>query len=87
MSTILNEMGYEAQSFGDGFAALTALRQELPDIVISDINMPVMSGLELLSIVRHRFPAIHTIAMSGVLFEDEEPLWTAADAFYQKEAV
>lgn len=84
MSMILNETGYDAQSFEDGFAALAALRQELPDIVVSDINMPGMSGLELLSVVRHRFPGIHTIAMSGVLFEDEEPLRTAADAFYQK---
>lgn len=81
---ILNRMGYEAQSVQDGFAALAALRQELPDIVLSDINMPGMSGLELLSIVRHRFPAIHTIAMSGVLLEGEGPLRTAAHAFYQK---
>jgi hypothetical protein len=43
-----------------------------------------MSGFELLSVVRHRFPAIQTVAMSGAFSGNEVPSGIAADAFYQK---
>jgi len=43
-----------------------------------------MSGFELLSVVRRRFPAIRTIAMSGSFSGDEVPSGVAADGFYQK---
>jgi hypothetical protein len=46
--------------------------------------MPGMSGFELLSVVRRRFPAIWTIAMSGSFSGDSVPPGVAADAFYEK---
>jgi hypothetical protein len=60
------------------------MRQEVPDILLSDLNMPVMSGFELLSVVRRRFPAMRVIAMSGAFFGEEVPSGVAADNFYQK---
>jgi CheY-like chemotaxis protein len=68
----------------DGFSALRAIRQQAPDILISDLNMAGMSGFELLSVVRRRFPEMQTIAMSGAFSGDEVPSGVAADAFYQK---
>ena len=65
MSQLLTEVGYRARTAEDGFSALVELRKEVPDILLSDLNMPNMSGYELLSVVRRRFPAIQTIAMSG----------------------
>ncbi|MDR3752146.1 MAG: response regulator [Terracidiphilus sp.] len=84
MSHVLTEIGYGVRTANDGFAALRELRQEVPDIVLSDLNMPGMSGFELLTVVRRRFPAVHTIAMSGAFQGDEVPSGVAADAFYQK---
>ena len=84
MSHILAEIGYRVRSAENGFSALRELRQEIPGILVSDLNMPGMSGFELLSIVRRRFPAIQTIAMSGSFSGDEVPSGVAADAFYQK---
>ena len=46
--------------------------------------MPDMSGFELLSVVRRRFPAILVIAMSGSFSGNEVPSGVPADAFYQK---
>ena len=46
--------------------------------------MPAMSGFELLSVVRRRFPAIYVIAMSGMFTESQFPSGVTADAFYQK---
>jgi len=76
--------GYRTRSAADGIAALMQIRQEVPDILLSDLNMPVMSGFELLSIVHRRFPAIYVIAMSGIFTDDPIPSGVSADAFYQK---
>jgi CheY-like chemotaxis protein len=38
--------------------------RKIPEILLSDLNMPGMSGFELLSAVRRRFSAIQVIAMS-----------------------
>lgn len=84
MSRILSEVGYSVRTAADGFSALRELRSEIPDILLSDLNMPGMSGFELLSVVRRRFPAVHTIAMSGAFSGDEVPSGVAADGFYQK---
>jgi CheY-like chemotaxis protein len=84
MSLVLAEIGYGVRSAEDGFSALAELRRELPDILVSDLNMPGMSGIELLSVVRRRFPAIQTVAMSGAFHGDEASSGVAAGAFYQK---
>jgi CheY-like chemotaxis protein len=84
MSHVLSEIGYCVRTAEDGFSALHELRQEVPDILLTDLNMPGMSGFELLSVVRRRFPAIHTVAMSGAFQGSEAPSGIAADAFYQK---
>src|SRR4051812_29016505 len=84
LSDIFNENGYTVRTAPDGFAALTSIRERVPDILISDLNMPRMSGFELLSIVRRRFPSIAVIAMSGSYSGVTVPLGVAADAFYAK---
>jgi CheY-like chemotaxis protein len=84
LSQILTEFGHSVRSAADGFSALSEIRQEIPDIILSDLNMPGMSGFELLSVVRRRFPTIHVIAMSGKFSGDGVPPGVAADAFYEK---
>lgn len=81
---VLSEIGYRVRTAEDGFTALREIRQSMPDIVLSDLNMPGMSGFELLSVIRQQFPAIHTIAMSGAFSGDEVPCGVAADAFFPK---
>jgi CheY-like chemotaxis protein len=84
LSYVLAEIGYRVRSAEDGFSALYEMRQEVPKLLLSDLNMPNMSGFELLSIVRRRYPGIQTIAMSGSFSGDEVPSGVAADGFYQK---
>lgn len=84
MSMVLAEMGYQVRSAEDGFCALREIHQEMPDILLTDLNMPDMSGFELLSVVGRRFPAVHKIAMSGAYLGTEVPSGVSADAFYQK---
>jgi CheY-like chemotaxis protein len=84
LSQIFTTCGYSVRTAADGFAALAEIRNEIPDILLSDLNMPSMSGFELLSVVRHRFPAIQVIAMSGAFSGNSVPAGVAADAFYEK---
>ena len=84
MSHALAEIGYATRTAEDGLSALAEIRLQMPDILLSDLNMPGMSGFELLSVVRRRFPTIHLIAMSGAFSGDEAPSGVAADDFYQK---
>ncbi len=55
---LLQREGYEVEVAENGFEALLKLKEFLPDVIVSDLNMPKMSGFELLSVVRRRFPRI-----------------------------
>lgn len=81
---LLQEAGYEVATADNGFEALLKLKQLLPDVIISDLNMPQMSGFELLSVVRRRFPKISVIASSGAYGSSVVPTGVLADAFFAK---
>lgn len=84
LSLLLGELGYDVRSAEDGFSALSEMREETPDILLSDLNMPGMSGFELISVVRRRFPAIPVVAMSGAFSGSKVPDGILADGFYEK---
>ena len=85
MTRLLNAAGYEVSTAEHGFDALLQLRTAVPDVIISDLNMPQMSGFEFLSVVRRRFPEIPVIAVSGAYETgDHVPGGVIADAFYPK---
>jgi CheY-like chemotaxis protein len=84
LSCLLTEIGHPVRAAEDGFSALLEIRKAIPDMILSDLNMPGMSGFEFLSVVRRRYPAIPVIAMSGAFSGKEVPSGVAADAFYQK---
>lgn len=86
LSAILKECGYLVRTSLDGLGALAEIRRRTPDILLSDLNMPCMSGFELLSIVRRRYPKIKVVAMSAAYSGQSVPHDVAADAFYEKGA-
>jgi len=82
---LLQASGYDVSVAINGFDALGELKKSLPAVVISDLNMPQMSGFEFLSVVRRRFPHISVIAMSGAYVSgDSVPGGVIADAFHSK---
>jgi len=64
LTAILTHAGYRVRVAEDGFSALMHIRADKPDIILSDLYMLGMSGFELLSVVRRRFPEVAVIAMS-----------------------
>ena len=49
---ILEELQFDISEAGDGQQALDQCRQEMPDAILLDWNMPVMNGLEFLQALR-----------------------------------
>jgi len=85
LATLLTAAGYEVSTAEDGFSALLQFKRTLPDLVLSDLNMPSMSGFELLSVIRRRFPQLLVVAMSAAYGSgDSVPGGVIADAFYAK---
>lgn len=86
LSIRLEEAGFEAEQARDGIEGLVKLRQGLPHLIISDIEMPRMSGIEFISVVRRRFPHLPVIVISGVP-QASLPPEVAPDACFQKGAL
>ena len=84
MANLFEEFGYSVREAVDGYSALHQIRKLNPDILLSDLQMPGMSGRELLNNVRRFFPAIKVIATSGSYGGKEIPAGILADAFYPK---
>jgi CheY-like chemotaxis protein len=74
---------YQVEVAGNGIEALTRMRSFLPDLVLSDLHMPEMSGFELLAVIRKRFPQITSVAVSGEL-SARQASGVVADLFLEK---
>jgi CheY-like chemotaxis protein len=84
LSQIFRERGYSVRSAPDGISALADIWDELPDILLTDLNMPDMSGYALLSEVHKYFPGILTVAMTSAVLEDTVSRDIDAAAYYSK---
>lgn len=70
LKDFVTELGYVGQWVMDGTAALRALTQEAPDLVLLDILMPGLSGLEALPSIRALAPGVPVIMVSGTTDEE-----------------
>ena len=61
----LQQSGYDVGATADGKSALASIRQTPPDLVITDLKMPGMSGLELLRQIREDYPEIIVIMVTA----------------------
>jgi len=62
---VLSRAGHEISEAGDGLSGLECARSEQPDIVLVDMLMPELDGLETLERLREQKLAGKLIAMSG----------------------
>lgn len=55
---------------GDGQGAINMARQEKPDLILMDVNMPGTNGVTATQVIKREFPSTHVIALT--IYEDEE---------------
>ncbi|MFC5862716.1 response regulator [Acidicapsa dinghuensis] len=65
LATILQKNGYNAISYTDPAKALTAIHENPPDLLITDVMMPRLSGVDLAIAVRKSFPKCKILLFSG----------------------
>ena len=65
LSLRLKEMGEKVESAYSGQEALEVLAEKNIDVIILDIKMPGMDGIEVLKVVKKRFPLVEVILLTG----------------------
>ena len=65
LSRFLSERGFDVRTAGNGQEALARIGEDPPEVIVSDIRMAGINGIELLQAVRARFPGIPCILMTG----------------------
>lgn len=72
-SLLETEKAYEfIGSAQNGVEALELISKNIPDIVLSDINMPVMNGIDFTKELKKIYPQVKVIALS--MFNEKEPI-------------
>lgn len=84
LGMLLMSAGYDVATADNGINAVSHLNRTVPDLLVTDLNMPQMSGVELISHVRSRHPSVSIVAMSGNYQGDAVPAGVIADRFYLK---
>jgi CheY-like chemotaxis protein len=65
MAELLRLWGYETDNARNGFDALEKMLSFFPDLVIADLHMPLMGGLELLQRLRRQSRLVNSIVITG----------------------
>jgi DNA-binding NtrC family response regulator len=65
LAELLREEGYAVETAADGFKALGKLEESLPDLVLTDLKMPGMGGVELLEKVKGLDEEIVVVVMTA----------------------
>ena len=70
---VLEQAHYEVVEARHGAAALELMESEMPDLVLADLRMPLMSGVELIERMRSgpRTASVPIVLLSGLLPEPE----------------
>ena len=61
----LETEGYDVVEADNGLAAIACVAKHKPDLVIMDIIMPIMEGIEAIFEIRQRYPDVRIVAISG----------------------
>lgn len=67
---LLRSAGCDVTFAGHGREAMELLGRDLPDVVLTDLDMPEMDGLELVQAIRRDYPALPVILMTAMGSED-----------------
>jgi signal transduction histidine kinase len=82
LESMLGQIGCKVDCARDGREALALIEQNTYDLALIDLNMPVMSGLDLVKIIRQRQLKLKTVAISA--YTDDDKINEAIDAGFNR---
>jgi phosphoserine phosphatase RsbU/P len=68
ISSCLADKGFEVDQAADGEEGLQCMFQQSPDLLLCDVQMPRADGLEVLKVVKEKYPNLPVIMISGAGF-------------------
>ena len=86
LKSFFEERNYEVKTASSGQAALNAVEQFKPHVVLLDIKMPGMDGIQVLGTIKKKFPRTKVIMVTALETRDkiEECLRLGADNYITK---
>jgi len=68
----------------NGLEAINTIQRQIPDLVLMDVRMPVMDGLEATKIIKQKWPQIKIVILTMYSDCQADVLSAGADAFLVK---
>lgn len=65
IAEFIDLLGYQPIVAADGAKGLACLETEQVSLVIADIKMPAMDGIEMMKRIKEKYPDLHVILISG----------------------
>ena len=65
LSRLLTKEGFQVDNVANGYEALNYLRQQLVQIIVTDINMPEMDGIAFLRELNKNFPKVNVVMLTA----------------------
>jgi CheY-like chemotaxis protein len=81
---ILEQQGHKVRVVVDGRQAVDALNASEYDLLVTDIKMPFLDGIQVVDWVKEQFPSLPVVIISAHLEDAETALAAGADAFQMK---
>lgn len=66
LSSLITGEGYSVETATDGVTAINALQTKLFHVVLSDVRMPKVDGVEVLKFAKANFPSVEVVMLTGV---------------------
>lgn len=83
LSGLLRADGYDVATAADGYKALDRAEEWVPNIVITDVKMPALGGIELMRRLKERLPDVAVAVATGPSAAKSDPSRVAASALPQ----
>jgi len=71
IQAVLESEDYEVEAINEESQALDKIKENPPDLVLLDIKMPRMDGIEILMLIREFYPSIPVIMVSGYATDED----------------
>ncbi len=77
----LSNAGFKVKTFADGREALAAMANDPPALILLDVSMPGISGIDTLTLLKQQYPSIPVFMLTAVFDLDTMTLATEKGAF------